>query len=136
MIQINCNNCKTRCCGEIKNLRPVLLPSEEEKFKQYSEEINTKFRTLYLLKQNQNCIFFKENKCTIYKNRPFECQIYPFLLDFSKKEININLDKRFCKSLSSLKADKEKIFSCIKTLKFPEDWIKAYKRIDSIANAF
>lgn len=136
MIRINCSNCQTRCCGEIKNLRPVLLQSEEERFKSSAEKITTKSRDIYILKQNPNCIFYKNNKCAVYKDRPFECQIYPFLLDFSDKKVNIKLDERFCKSLNTLKADKEKIISYLKTLNFPEDWIDAYNEINSIANAF
>jgi len=131
LIRINCRDCKNHCCGEIKNLRPVLLPSEEKKFREYSNIIKNPIRNLLTIKRkdNGNCIFFddKTKKCVVEKNKPFECELYPFLLDFSGKEIKIKLDKR-CPNLKTLKYDKKKINSFIKNLNLPENYIKAYNK--------
>ena len=47
MIKINCNKCRKHCCGEIKNLRPVLIPLEENKLKSKSDIIVTRFRKMF-----------------------------------------------------------------------------------------
>jgi Fe-S-cluster containining protein len=80
-------------------------------------------------KKNGNCIFLddKNKKCTIYKKRPLECKIYPFLLDFSGKKPDVKLDTRFCPNLLSLSAKKEKILKLIQSQNFQKDWISAYK---------
>ncbi|MCX5696712.1 MAG: YkgJ family cysteine cluster protein, partial [Candidatus Omnitrophica bacterium] len=40
------------------------------------------------------CPFFKgqENKCQIYEFRPFECRLYPFLLNMRNKKILLTVD--------------------------------------------
>ena len=40
------------------------------------------------------CSFFniEQNSCDIYKNRPFDCQLYPFLLNFKKEELFLAVD--------------------------------------------
>jgi Fe-S-cluster containining protein len=132
MISIDCTNCKKHCCGEIRKLRPVLLPSEEKRFKKYSDIVKMAGRDMLVLKQKKgNCIFFnKKKKCIIYTKRPLECRLYPFLLDFSKKQANVKLDKRFCKSLKTLAFDKRKIISYVRKHKFPREWVKEYKKMD------
>ena len=34
----------------------------------------------------------KDNKCKVYEVRPFECQIYPFLLSVRNKKIHLTID--------------------------------------------
>jgi Fe-S-cluster containining protein len=34
----------------------------------------------------------KDNKCRIYGLRPFECQLYPFLINFRAKKVILTLD--------------------------------------------
>ncbi|MDF1497519.1 MAG: YkgJ family cysteine cluster protein [Patescibacteria group bacterium] len=130
MININCNDCKNHCCGSNPHLTPVLLPSEEERFKENSQIVETPFREMRTLgkKENGNCIFLddKTTKCTIYNERPLECRLYPFLLDFSFGKPNTKLDKRFCPNLNTLYFDKDEISALIKKEQFPKDWIKAY----------
>jgi len=90
MIKINCEGCNNHCCGKNKFLTPVLLPSEEEKFKKHSRIVKTAHRDIRVLvkKKNGNCIFLDDKtiKCTIYPERPLECQLYPFLLEFKKEK--------------------------------------------------
>ena len=40
------------------------------------------------------CAFFNtpENKCRIYNFRPFECQLYPFLLNLRQKKVILTVD--------------------------------------------
>ncbi len=130
MIKINCKKCLKNCCGQIKNLRPILIPSEEKRFKKYSDVHITKFRKLLILKQkkNGNCIFLndKTKRCTIYSKRPLECKIYPYLLCFQRSKPDVYLDKRYCQSLKTLKANINEIKKFILKFEFPKDWIKAH----------
>lgn len=134
MIQINCNRCKNHCCGKNPYLTPVLLPSEEERFKKHSKVIKTPYRKIRLLskKDNGNCIFLDDKtiKCTIYEERPLECQLYPFLLDFSQEKPSAKLDTRFCPHLKTISFDKEKISVFVQGHSFPKDWIEAYKNLE------
>ena len=134
MIKINCNGCSNNCCGKNPHLTPVLLPSEEEKFKKYSRSIQTPYGKIKVLakKENGNCILLDEKtlKCTAYDKRPLECALYPFLLDFSKKEPSAEIDKRFCPRLNTLIANKEEIAVLIKKQHFPKDWVNAYKTLE------
>lgn len=133
MIKINCTNCQMNCCGEIKELKPILLEFEEEKFKKDADKIKTNFREMLAIKRKDKskCIFLDENtkKCKIYLDRPFECQFYPLLLDFSHKKIGFIIDKRFCNNLKNLKYNKKDILDILNKLKFSKDWISAYKSI-------
>ena len=135
MIKIDCNKCNNHCCGKNPYLTSVLLPSEEERFKDHSQSVKTPYRKMQVLrkKANGNCIFLddKTTKCTIYDKRPLECQLYPFLLDFSKGKPDVKLDERFCPHLKTLSFDKNKIYAFIQKHSFPKDWIKAYKTLDN-----
>ena len=135
MINIVCSECKKNCCGEIKKLRPVLIPSEEKKFKSSCDVINTPFGDMFVLKRKRNglCVFFDrtKRKCAIYDKRPLECRLYPILMTFSEDNgIGIIIDKRFCKSLNTLKYDDEKILKNLKNIKLSDDWVKAYKTLN------
>lgn len=41
------------------------------------------------IKTKQPCYFLKDNKCSIYKNRPEQCRTYPYWprLQFSKQRL-------------------------------------------------
>ncbi len=140
LVKLNCKNCSKNCCEVIENMTPVLLISEEEKFAEFAQPVKTDFRTVYLLKKNNEtgvCIFYNSEKkqCNIYQDdRPFECKIYPYLLDFSSDNFGIKLDERFCEYLDTLEADKDKILELLKNENLPEDWINAYKSIDNLIN--
>jgi len=135
MTKINCEGCTNHCCGKNSFLTPVLLPSEEEKFKKYSRVIKTSYGNIRVLskKKNGNCIFLDDKtiKCTIYGTRPIECRLYPFLLDFTREKPTVKLDERFCPNLQMLHFDMSKILNVIKKQQFPTDWIRAYKTLEN-----
>ncbi len=134
MLQIDCKNCTNHCCGNNPHLTPVLLPSEEKLFLGSSQIIQTPNRKIHVLskKENGNCIFLNDatSQCTIYKDRPLECQLYPFLLDFSQNKPSLKLDNRFCPQLKSLTHDPNSIQALIDKHNFPLDWIKAYESLE------
>lgn len=120
---INCTSCKKMCCGSIPNLVPVLLPDEEETYA-LREKHETPFYDLWTLqkKDNKNCIYFDAilKRCTIYTIRPFECRIYPFLLDLREGELCLRLDQKNCPSATLA------IIPHVQLEDIPEDWVKAY----------
>jgi Fe-S-cluster containining protein len=65
MIKLNkssskiCKDCKINCCR--KNTIPYLTKKEREIHKIEGEE----------------CSYFSNNKCQVYKNRPIDCKIFP-----------------------------------------------------------
>ena len=130
-MKIDCAGCESRCCKDPKT--PVLLPSEEEKLKKFSTIVKTKFRDMYLLgkKEDGSCIFLddKTMKCTNYDNRPFECQLYPFLLYISET-VEAVLDINFCPNTSSLKFDEKELTDFIRKHDFPKDWLKGYNSLE------
>lgn len=134
MLHIDCNACKNHCCGKNPHLTPVLLPSEEKKFKKYSKSVQTPYRKMRILtkKENGNCIFLddKTKKCIIYEKRPLECRLYPFLLDFSQEEPAVRLDTRFCPHLKTLVVEKEKLSDLVQKQNFPKEWSEGYKTLE------
>lgn len=92
-----CNGCVgvfDCCCNCNKIDMPIVLPSEAKRIesisrKKIDEFANKLTNNLYQMKRADNdeakgCIFFVNNKCSIYENRPIDCRLFPF--DF--KEID------------------------------------------------
>ena len=92
-----CNSCVGRfdCCCNCKEIdMPILLPFEVEtiatKTRKQIDYFAKKLTThLYQMKRRDDkdeneCIFFVNNQCSIYKYRPLDCRMFPF--DF--KEID------------------------------------------------
>ncbi|HZX45304.1 MAG TPA: YkgJ family cysteine cluster protein [Candidatus Nanoarchaeia archaeon] len=124
MTKIDCGECSD-CCKD--PLNPVLMPYEENDYPGSIVNINTPYRVIHTLaKKDGHCIFLIDGKCTIYNKRPFECRIYPYLLDFSRKPAGFKLDKRFCKKLHTLNAEKISLDNG----QFDDVWIRAYESLD------
>jgi len=122
---------KPNHCCQNTYLAPILLPSEESAFLTNSERVETPKRNMFVLrkKQNGSCEYLdnKNCKCTIYdKQRPLECVIYPFLLDFQGDVLNVRLDNRFCPHLQTLKFDLKKVIAFVRSHQFPKDWIEGH----------
>ncbi len=92
-----CNSCvgKFDCCCNCDSIdMPILLPFEVQKISIATKKNEAEFAkklssNLYQMKrtddsEDKGCIFFQNNKCSIYEHRPIDCRLFPF--DF--KEIN------------------------------------------------
>ncbi|MBD5470750.1 MAG: YkgJ family cysteine cluster protein [Lachnospiraceae bacterium] len=92
-----CNSCigKFDCCCNCNKIdMPIILPSEAQEIETISRKSINDFAikltsNLYQMRRFDNqekngCIFFVNNQCSIYNNRPIDCRLFPF--DF--KEIN------------------------------------------------
>ena len=130
MVSIDCSDCKKHCCGDIKELRPIMMPWEEDIFEEFCDMIKKPSHDMLVLKRKSdgNCIFLdgKAVKCKIYDERPLECRIYPLLLKFPDGKLSVVVDKRFCKNLSRLKFDEKKVLSELKKNMFSKDWIDGF----------
>jgi len=83
--QIDCTKC-ANCC---KVVDPILDSEDVVKLSTSLKMNIDEFRTAYLLesKEEKNCYnfnkvpcpFLKDNKCTVYENRPKVCESYPHL---------------------------------------------------------
>ena len=90
-----CNTCvgKFNCCCNCQEIdMPILLPFEAVEiarlYKKQVDDFACKLTEhLYQMKRTDKengCIFFINNRCSIYENRPIDCRLFPF--DF--KEID------------------------------------------------
>jgi Fe-S-cluster containining protein len=84
-----CTTCQTKgCCTSFSS--PLLFPTDLEKLQtigknneKYVKEVRIRgkwVKSLNKKKDSAECIFWDNSnqKCSIYKNRPFDCMIYPF----------------------------------------------------------
>lgn len=112
---LNCFNCCYFSKAEI-NLLPILSNKESQKkiYKGCVKKIKNSFWQIKqsLSKKNNNvakCFFLDEgsHKCKIYKDRPFECAFWPFVISFEKNKIYIcSVNKDWCPEVT-----KKKIFN-------------------------
>jgi Fe-S-cluster containining protein len=129
MIKVDCKICKKHCCGQIPGVTPVLLPEEVEKFKNNSENRDGIY-TLQKKESTGTCVFLddSDNHCTIYADRPFECKLFPYVLDFESKK-QFKLDSRCSQKLRVI-ADELEVENFINNHEFPKEWIKKYIKLD------
>ena len=95
--QVNCEGCDTPCCKSNPNGENTdLIPADYRRIKElYGDEgILYKDGQHYL---KMPCRFLKGNRCQIYPDRPFVCQVYPFNPGGSEGMTN----RRFAMSLES-----------------------------------
>lgn len=136
VLRINCAECIGKTCCSANSLRPILMPSEEKNIAltRYVQKIKTPYYTFFQVgkKGNDQCIYFnqKTKRCSVYNNRPLECQIYPFMIEFDEnKELKLNLDKRYCRHLNTLEANKSELTQLLKSIEFPEKFIKGFNNL-------
>lgn len=133
-----CNTCvgKLDCCCNCNEIdMPILLPNEVENisrlFRKPINEFAEKLtNNLYQMKRDNNdktkgCVFFKNNGCTIYENRPLDCRLFPF--DFKEIDGEYWLiyydDVKVCKALPK---DKKELECCAHNIRPLLDMILPY----------
>lgn len=86
-LRFGCTQCGKCCTGspgyvwlleeDIARLSEHLKLSREEFLQKYARAVE--FR--YSLKEHSDtfdCVFLKDNKCTVYDKRPKQCRVFPF----------------------------------------------------------
>ena len=63
---------------DIKKLSIGFKTTEQNFTKNYCQKTDGFIHLKELKKNNGNCIFLKDNKCTVYKSRPIQCRTWPF----------------------------------------------------------
>ena len=79
----SCDNCTKSCCdGGRFILAPLVLDDFESVFKNFLiafAMIDEKLRVVMVISNREKpCIYYKDNRCSIYEERPPACVIYPF----------------------------------------------------------
>lgn len=119
-----CDSCKTKsCCTDFAG--PILFPTDLDKLQcigklenNFVENIIIENKTIKKLKKKNNsnvCVFWDAEKknCSIYENRPFDCRMFPFDIDWVDNEYhwiiyscNPNSDWSWCdQHLKKLESD-------------------------------
>jgi len=105
-IKFSCVQCG-KCCrvgfvylksGEAKKIADFLSLSLKEFKKQYTMWFLWQGRTLKWTDEG-SCIFLKNNKCSIYSARPFQCSSFPIWPGIIKNKRELNRVKKYCKGL-------------------------------------
>ena len=63
---------------DIKKLSDGFKTTEQNFVKNYCQKTDGFIHLKELKINNGNCIFLKDNKCTVYKSRPIQCRTWPF----------------------------------------------------------
>jgi Fe-S-cluster containining protein len=123
---LNCDGC-CRFLEEDSMWQPALL---EEEAKLYSKDSACKDGVSRDKKINPQCskgsfycYFFdiRDNKCKVYQNRPFECRLYPFLINRTEEGTYLAVDLKcpFIKDKLNKKEFKEYLNYLISFLGLP-----------------
>lgn len=111
-VSFNCSKCGL-CCGDTsKKTRHVLLPLVDaqriaaitnQPIDNFADPVSGKEQYVYEMKKiaKGKCIFLRDNKCTIYENRPLICRFYPFELQTNSKGVYTFAPTNECTGISS-----------------------------------
>jgi len=125
-----CRNCKVNCC---KRFYAVLLPEEEERFRDIAFTVNTPLGLVKAIgaKDGKPCPFLGSNgMCRVYIERPFDCRLWPIIMyyDFETGEKVVYLDLE-CPAVEQGLIGKEFVDRVIEVLKnsnIDVNWLKRY----------
>ena len=89
-----CENCPSHlnCCTGNKVDMPLLTPEDATRISSTSglppeEFCSSTGGKLFKMKAREgSCHFYEDGKCMIYGERPIDCRIFPFDVDYSRKE--------------------------------------------------
>ncbi|HRD55159.1 MAG TPA: YkgJ family cysteine cluster protein [Parachlamydiaceae bacterium] len=86
-LKFQCTGCGKCCTGspgvvfvteeEMGNMASFLKITAKDFAKRYMRTVNGRL-ALVELRQNYDCIFLKNNKCSIYEVRPKQCRTFPW----------------------------------------------------------
>lgn len=110
-----CKDCNT-CCKTYG----WLLKKEADEFSKKGYPV-VKINNIYCMdsfKRNKNteiildkiprCVYYKNKRCLIHKEKPLDCRLYPIKIQFNKNRtfIGLSLGCKYISSLSDIKKDK------------------------------
>jgi Fe-S-cluster containining protein len=77
-----CDNCPNNCCigvGRIWVTREEL--NRLRKFQNLKVETEGRLYRVSVAKEGDSCPYFLDDRCTNYDQRPFDCRLYPLVID-------------------------------------------------------
>ena len=93
---IECGNCCTKTVEEAQDIAALFTLPYQDFIKQYCE-IYDNGETLHLRsRDNGDCIFLVEERCSVYQHRPKQCRTFPFWPENLKSEYRWNLVAAEC----------------------------------------
>jgi Fe-S-cluster containining protein len=106
-LKFKCTQCGKCCTGgpgyvwlddeDIRILSERLNLSREDFLKNHCRNVGR--RISLLEKKNYDCIFLKENKCSLYEARPKQCRKFPWWKDYIESREAWNSAKTFCEGI-------------------------------------
>jgi Fe-S-cluster containining protein len=106
-LKFKCTQCGKCCTGgpgyvwlddeDIQILSKRLNLSKEDFLKNHCRNVGR--RISLLEKKNYDCIFLKENKCSLYEARPKQCRKFPWWKDYIESREAWNSAKTFCEGI-------------------------------------
>ncbi|MCB0282443.1 MAG: YkgJ family cysteine cluster protein [Calditrichaeota bacterium] len=99
--QEGCSNCCTTSGGfvfifekDIHKISKFLKMSEDDFLNTFTKKVGTKISLID--RDEKDCVFLKNNKCSIYPVRPVQCRTFPFWPQNMKTEKRWNLIQEEC----------------------------------------
>ena len=111
---IECKDCDAQCC---RSGKLFLLPEDMKLFARRPDIALQKIGSVGYYDLSNGCPFLKGNRCTIYKNRPINCRVFPFNIKVGPDGKSFCFDYGWCKRCDPGARD---------ALITPEDWFRAY----------
>lgn len=108
-LQFKCTQCGRCCTGapgyiwvdesEILTLAAYLNMEAEEFAEKYLREINGRY-SLKEMPKTYDCVFLKNNKCSVYSARPKQCRTFPWWPANLKSKQDWNEASKYCEGIN------------------------------------
>ena len=107
-LKFQCTGCGACCTGSPGYV--FLTPEDEDNI---AKELNISLqdfqkkytrlfmgrRSLIEDQKNYDCVFLKNNKCSLYQSRPKQCRTYPFWSGIIQKKDHWEEEKQYCEGI-------------------------------------
>jgi len=124
-VHFSCTGCGKCCTGfpgyvwisdeEISALANHLRISDEEFRKKYTRMCYGRV-SLKELKPHYDCIFLKNNQCSIYAYRPKQCRTFPFWQENMESRTSWDQLTSYCEGINRIEKDKISYETIVKEL--------------------
>lgn len=108
-LPFKCTGCGKCCSGapgyvwinekEMDALANFLKVTLDELKSKYLIRVKNKYSIKDLKHANYNCIFLRDNKCTVYPVRPSQCRTYPFWPSIMRSKQTWDQEASLCEGI-------------------------------------